>query len=194
MTRSNLTIKFDLPTDRQIAELLDLAKKFDQYKVLDKAVTVAANPIVRQARQDAPDGKKKGNSQKRSRAQIAGIKGPRTVDFPGKKWQSERRDKEGKIIKINWHIPLKSTIDRKIRKYQYSALAVIGPKRPEGNKVYFNVSKNGRDEWWWGTNKKRKYAAVHNFITAAFDKTRSEQLSKMRTKLRELIDKLMVIP
>lgn len=194
MSRSNLTIKFDLPTDRQIAELLDLAKKFDQYKVLDKAVTVAANPIVRQARQDAPDGKKKGNSQKRSRAQIAGIKGPRTVDFPGKKWQSERRDKEGKIIKINWHIPLKSTIDRKIRKYQYSALAVIGPKRPEGNKVYFNVSKNGRDEWWWGTNKKRKYAAVHNFITAAFDKTRSEQLSKMRTKLRELIDKLMVIP
>ncbi len=194
MTRSNLTIKFDLPTDRQIAELLDLAKKFDQYKVLDKAVTVAANPIVRQARQDAPDGKKKGNSQKRSRAQIAGIKGPRTVDFPGKKWQSERRDKEGNIIKINWHIPLKSTIDRKIRKYQYSALAVIGPKRPEGNKVYFNVSKNGRDEWWWGTNKKRKYAAVHNFITAAFDKTRSEQLSKMRTKLRELIDKLMVIP
>lgn len=194
MSKPNLTIKFDLPTDRQIAELLDLAKKFDQYKVLDKAVTVAANPIVRQARQDAPDGKKSGNSQKRSRAQIAGIKGPRTVDFPGKKWQSERRDKEGKIIKINWHIPLKSTIDRKIRKYQYSALAVIGPKRPEGNKVYFNVSKNGRDEWWWGTNKKRKYAAVHNFITAAFDKTRSEQLSKMRTKLRELIDKLMVIP
>jgi hypothetical protein len=70
------------------------------------------------------------------------------------------------------------------RKGQTRAFSIIGPKHPEGNKVWFNFPKSGsRRHVLWGNDTGRVYKAKSNFIKRAFDETRSQQLAAMKQAL-----------
>lgn len=161
---NNVDFKMDLPSDAELARMFDMVPKLEQYKVIDKAVTAAAAPVVKRARELAPRGTE-ADRKKRSRR------------------QAERAD---------WNYPLWKTIKRVIRKYANRyGLAVIGPEWPKGNKAYFFTSPKGRRIWYWGKDAGKTKATVRNWIVQAFDETKNEQLAAMKTSVQKSLDEVM---
>lgn len=186
-----LEIKFDLPTDRELERMLNLVPKFDRYKVLDQAVSVAGTPILRRAQQLAPDGNAKRQwSKRRAQPQREGRPGPMTIPWAGKRWKPEKGTDAGDTP-FRWKTPLKKTVSKRVKKYTSSAVVLVGPRRPEGNKVFFNAGPNGRQQWLWGRKQSKTIRAIEHFVKKAFDETKREQLGKMKARLRELIDQAM---
>jgi len=191
----SLRVTLKLPTDKELEAMLNMRKGVEKFKVLDTAVKYAAEPIVRRGKELCPDGTSfaptqfqagRGASLKRSKYQKHGIANPNRKPA-GKRWKPQVNGKA-----FRWDIRTKDTVERVVRKYRNISMAIIGPRWPDGNKINFNVSPNGREEWWWGTDKApQKYSTIRNFLVRASDETRREQLSKMKMKLTELIDRMM---
>lgn len=126
---------------------------------LDRAVKKAANIVSVRARQLAPDGDKSGT-----------------------------RKKQSKKTKAKWGGKLKRTIRVKLLKYERSSWAVVGPKSPEGNMAHFMQEKPRRLVLWGKATMVQKYRIERNWITRAFDETKSQQLSAMEASLKVDID------
>jgi len=182
---NTLDIKMDIPVDAELAKMLNMDDRIDRYKLFDKALGAATVPILRRAKQVCWDGKKTGNSAKRSYYQRYGI------EPPWAQWIKRGKSKQNRYGKIDWETQLKTTIKKVIRKYGRRGAAVIGPEWPKGNKAYFNAGKNGRDQWFWGDDQGRKVAAMRNFIVQAFDETKGEQQQLMKAQVKVVLDQLM---
>lgn len=163
MAKNSLDIKISLPSDEELRRMFDMVPKLEQYKVGDTAVKAATEAVIKRAQELAPRDRA-GHGKKRSKAQ---------------------RDK------ANWNVPLWKTIKRVIRKYQRGTVGVIGPEWPQGNKAYFNTSPKGRRVFYWGKDAGKTAAQIRNWIVDAFEQTRPQQLAAMKSKLTELIDKVM---
>lgn len=158
---NKLDIRIEMPSDDELKRMFDAVAVLDRYKIGDQVVKSGVDPIVRRARQLAPRDRS-GHGMKRSKNQKAAA---------------------------NWNYPLWKTIKRVIRKYQRGTLGVVGPEWPLGNKAYFNTSPGGREVYYWGKAAGKVAPQIRNWIMQAFEETRSEQLSIMKNKLRELMDK-----
>lgn len=152
-----------LPSDAQLRAMFDAVPILERHQVADKTVRAGAKPVVTRARQLSPRSSKTGSAKKRSKAQQASA---------------------------DWNTPLYKTIKQVVRKYSANAFAVVGPKWPEGNKAYFNTSPGGRKQVLWGKPTGKTIAAIRNWIVQAFDETKPQQLSAMKTKLRALMDEV----
>lgn len=127
----------------------------------DRAVQKAGTIVARRARQLAPNSRKSGSMFKMSHKSFA-------------KWPHHTRN----------------TIRTKVVKYPTNSVAIIGPKSPEGNAAHFGQEKPRRHVLW-GKRTGRMYRIVRNWITQAFDETKSEQQSAMKRSLQADIDKIM---
>jgi hypothetical protein len=157
---NGIDVKFDLPTDAEIERMFDMAGKLDRYKVADQVVRAAAQPVLQRARELCP---RQTGRDKRSLKQ-----------------RGEAR----------WNIPLWKTIKMVVRKYSYSSMSVIGPEWPTGNKAYFNTSPKGRVQVLWGKRTGKIVAQIRNWIVQAFDETKPAQTEAIKSKLRELCDRM----
>lgn len=155
----SITFKSNLPTDSEIATMFGTVGTFDRFKVGDKVVTAGTNPIVKRAKELAPQDTS-GHGKKRSKSQQA---------------------------KARWDIPLWKTVAKKISKGNVKTIGVVGPKWPDGNKAYFNTGPNGRRVFYWGKDAGKVKVQIRNWIVQAADETRGEQLDAMKSKLQEVM-------
>lgn len=158
------SVKIDIIGDEQVLALLERLPKLvvSGGGPLDRAVSAAAKIVAKRAEQLAPDSKSnpKGDSRK----------------------------KQSKKSRAAWAKKLKDTIRQRIIKYDTGTWAVVGPKNPEGNMAHFIQEKPRRHELWGRATAVQQYRATHNWITKAFDETKSEQLSAVQASLTADID------
>jgi hypothetical protein len=168
MAKNALTMSMKLPTDKELDRMLADAEFLRAFKVQAEAVEAASLVVRNRARQLAPRSKPQ-DRVRRSRKQKA------EAD-----WES---------------VPLNTTIDFVVRDYKKGSTGIIGPAYPHGNKAYFNQPRAGqRKQVLWGKMTRLKpYIAARNWIVQAFEETKSQQLSAMKTALRDAIDRLMKV-
>lgn len=128
---------------------------------MDRAVGKAGTVIAKRARQVAPNSKR-----------------------------SKTKDKQSVKAKKIWNKQVKNTIRSVVRRYPTTAVAVVGPKAPEGNAAHFGQEKE-RKHVLWGKDKGRQLRIARDWIVQAFDETKAEQEAAMRGSLQEDIDKVM---
>lgn len=136
---------------------------------LDRAVKAATSIIARRARRLAPDSSKTGTKLKQSQK-----KDPTT---------GQKQDK--------FPVQVKNTIRSKVILYPNGAWGIVGPKSPEGNAAHFMQEKPRRHVLWGKATAIKKFRIERNWITQAFDETKSEQLSAMEASLKRDIDENM---
>jgi len=72
------------------------------------------------------------------------------------------------------------------------SFSIVGPKHPFGNVAYFNSPKSGqRKHKLWGKDVGRVRKATRNWIVQAFDETRPQQLSAMKTALTKKVHEML---
>lgn len=157
-------VRIDVTGDEEVLAMLDRLPKLvvGAGGPLDRAVSKAAAIVARRARQLAPDSK-------------ANPKG-------------DSRKKQSKKSRKGWLKKLKTTIRQKIVKYDTTTWAVVGPKNPEGNMAHFMQTKPRPHVLWGKASAVQQYRAEKNWITQAFDETKSEQLSAVKASLAEDIE------
>lgn len=155
-------IKFQINGDAEIDALL--AK-------IPKLVVAAGGPL------DRAVGKAGTVIAKRAR-QIA----------PNSK-RSGTEKKQSAKSKAKWKDEVRRNIKSVVRKYSGVAVAVVGATHPEGNAAHF-MQEKPRKHVLWG-KKTVTYRIARNWITQAFDETKSEQQSAMATSLKDDLDKVM---
>jgi hypothetical protein len=157
-------IKIDITGEKEVMDLLDRLPKLVVLSggPMDRAVTAAAKIVAKRAKQLAPDSKKnpKGDSRK----------------------------KQSKKSRAGWPKKLREQIRHRILKYDTGTWAVVGPKNPEGNMAHFMQEKPRRHVLWGSRTAVAQYKADETWIVKAFDETKSEQLSAVKTSLKADID------
>lgn len=157
-------LKVSISGEEKILALLDQlpALVAAQGGPVDRAITQAGDLIVVRAKELAPDSKLTGS-----------------------------RNKQSKKSREIWSKKLRNTIRKKIVKYPKTTVAIVGPKSPEGNMAHFMQEDVRRHVLWGNENNVRTYRIQRNWITQAFDETRSEQLKVIEDVLRDEIDKVV---
>jgi hypothetical protein len=128
----------------------------------DKAVRKAGAIVRTRARQLVPRGRKTGT-----------------------------RKKQSKKSKAIWDRELHTQVASKVVRYPKHSVAVIGAKSPYGNHANFNQEKPRKLVLWGKATRVNPYRALRNWITQAFDETRSQQHTAMTQVLRKEIDENM---
>lgn len=129
---------------------------------LDNAVRKAGGVVAKRARQIAPDSRQTGS-----------------------------RDKQSAKSKKDWPEKLNKTIRTKVVKYEQTAVAVVGPKAPEGNMAHFMQEKGRRLVLWGKSTLIALYRINQNWITKAVDETKEDQRREIATSLKADLDKVM---
>ena len=101
------------------------------------------------------------------------------------------RDKQSAKARRTWSRKLSETIRSKVVKYPTTSVAIVGPKSPEGNMANFMQEKPRRLVLWGKATMTKPYRIARNWITQAFDETKSQQDTAIRQVLRQEIDKHM---
>jgi hypothetical protein len=157
-------VKIEIKGDQEIVALLERLPKLvvSAGGPMDRAVGKAATIVAKRARQIAPDSRKnaKGNP----------------------------RDKQSKKSKGIWGSKLKQKIKQKIIRYPTTAWAVVGAQNPHGNMAHFMQEKPRRHVLWGKATAVKQFRIERNWITQAFDETKSEQQSAMKSSLQADID------
>lgn len=128
---------------------------------IDRAVGKAGTVIARRARQLAPSSKESGSVEKQS-------------------------DKS----KAKWPEELRKNIKSVVRRYDNSALVVIGAVDPDGNVAHF-MRETPRRHVLWGKKVGDPYRIARNWITRAFDETKESQHAAVVASLKSDVDKVM---
>lgn len=129
---------------------------------MDRAVGKAGNVVAKRARALAPNSRKSGTKQKQSAK-----------------------------AKSIWNKQVRSMIRSVVRRYPQTALAVIGPKAPEGNAAHFGQEKPRKHVLWGKSTSLKPYRVARDWIVQAFDETKSEQLAALEQSLRSDMDGVM---
>lgn len=159
-----LDVRIDLPTDDEINKMFDAVPLLVKHDVLKATTKAGAAVVARKAKEYAPRGTEK-DRRKRSKSQLA---------------------------KANWNIRLHTTIRVVTRGGQRVAFSVVGPKHPEGNKVWFNQGRKGsRKHILWGKDVGRTYHNRANWIKRAFDESQPEQLRAMKEALTKKVKEML---
>jgi len=165
MAKNALSIKMKLPTDKELVTMFGNVDTLQRYKALDNATRAAGKVVEKRARALSPRSKE-SDRKKRSAKQRA------SAD-----WES---------------VPLHTTIKSVVRGYEVRSTTFIGPTFPHGNKAYFNQpTERQRKHVLWGKDTGRMYIAARNWMVQAFEETKEQQLSAMKTAIQAILDKVM---
>jgi hypothetical protein len=164
MSRSSSKVTVTTSGDKQLDQLLAALPQLIVATggPIDKAVSKAGTVVAKRARAIAPDSKKTKTKEKQS-AKSKGI----------------------------WTQQVRTLIRTVTRKYDTAAVAIVGPKNPEGNAAHFMQEKPRRLVLWGKTTRVALYRISRNWITQAFDETKEEQQAAMVSSLRDDLDRVM---
>lgn len=162
---NKLEFKHDLPSDAELAAMFDMVPKLERYQVGDKVTRAAGKIVLERVKQLTPRSSQTGTAKKRSGAQSKGA---------------------------DWAPPLWKGMSMAVRKYATSTWAWVGPRWRDGQKIYFIAEwkKQTRRAFYWG-RPGPVVRKMRNFIVQAFDETKTQQLSAMKSTLTSEIDKVM---
>lgn len=159
--RKSSQISFDIRGEQSVIDLLGRLPRLvlSEGGPIDRAVKAPLNIIAKRARQLAPDSRKTGTKEKQSAK-----------------------------TKAKWGSRLKANIRTKVIKYPNGAWGLAGAKSPEGNAAHFMQEKPRKHVLWGKATAIKKYRIERNWITQAFEETKSEQLFAMEASLKTDID------
>ena len=174
-----MKVKLSVSGDAELRAILDKMPKLVVASggPIDNAVTKGGQVVARRARQLAPDS--------RSRRRKSKATGLTETDYRGS------RQKQSKSARAIWSAKLKNVIRSVTRRYPATAVSVIGPKSPEGNMAHFMQEKGRRMVLWGKATMIGLYRIARNWITQAFDETKSAQHTAMLSSLRKDMDRVM---
>lgn len=153
-------IKIDLPSDAELVRMFNAVPQLERHDVMGATTAAGAKVVSAKARELAPRSTERDRN-KRSAKQKASA---------------------------NWNTQLHTTIAVVTRRGNTRAFSIVGPKHPDGNKVWFNFSRKGsRKHILWGRDTGRVYTNKTNFIKRAFDETRDAQLAAMKAALTKKV-------
>lgn len=157
-------IKLDFPSDAELDRMFAAVPKLEKYQVGDKVTAAGAQVVAKRAKQTTPRGQQADKD----------------------KWSQKTKQKR------QGEMPLWKAIRVVTRKYgNGKGYSVVGPKWPEGNKAYLFTAPHGRNIVLWGRRTGRVAQYVRNWIVRSFDETKSAQLTAIKAKLTELMDRVM---
>lgn len=131
---------------------------------MDRAVKQAAKIVADKAIELAPDGDKSGT-----------------------------RKKQSKKSRQIWTGKLRRLVRVKLIRYDNGgAWAVVGPKSLEGNMSHFQQEKGRRLVLWGKSTMVARYRIQRNWITKAFDETKTQQVAAMEASIKADIEALAV--
>lgn len=151
----------------QMKDLLAMLDKFPPLVLarggpLDNAVRKASNVIAKRARQLAPNSSKTGTKNKQS--------------------------KKSRAI---WSHQVRKMVRTKVFRKPQAAVGIVGPKAPEGNAAHFLQETPRKHVLWGKATRVKRLRIARNWITQAFDETKSQQFDAMAVSLRADMDKVM---
>lgn len=162
---AGLRMRMNLPNDREIAAMFDAVPLLKKHEVMSATTKAGAKVIVSKAKQIAPRGTQ-ADRDKRSKKQRASA---------------------------NWNIRLHTTVAMVTRGRYTRSFSIVGPRHPDGNKAYLNSPKSGsrRHVLWGNRTRVRQKKATRNWMMQAFDESRSQQLSAMKSALTKKVDEML---
>lgn len=164
---NRIDIKHNLPSDQGLARMFDAVPQLRKHDVMNAVLRSGSKVVVDRAKKEAPRGRPE-DRRKRSKSQRAQYD-----------WENP---------------PLWRTVTRVIRggkRAKRSAIAIIGPRFPDGNKAYFNQPRaKKRRHVLWGRDVGRTYIVARNWLAIAFDSTRAQQLSAMKSTMRTKLNEM----
>ena len=160
-------MEIKLPSDAEIKRMFDAVPALERYKVADAVVRAGVKPITDRARQLVPRGT-----------------------------AADRAKQSGKQRSAS-HVPLWKTVKAVVRtKRDAGAVAVTGPEftgsAGAGQKIYLIAEHKSdtRRVFYWGKDQGRTVQKIRNIMVQAAEETRSQQLSIMKSKLKEKMDEV----
>ena len=132
-----------------------------------------------------------GGPADRAVGKAAKVVAKRAVELAPDSDKTKSRDRQSKKTKAIWTGKLKRLIRTKVIKYERSSWAVVGPKSKEGNMSHFQQEKPRRLVLWGKATRVAQYRIERNWISQAFDETKSEQVSAMENSLQSDVEKLV---
>lgn len=163
---SKLEFKSDLPSDAELEAQWNMIPKLDRFAVGDKVTRAAGKIVLDRVKQLTPRSSQTGTAKKRAKTQRDGA---------------------------DWAPPLWKGMSMAVRKYATSTWAWVGPRWRDGQKIYFigEWKRQTRRQVLWGKVTGKVVRKLRNWIVQAFDETKSQQLSAMKSTLTTEIDKVM---
>lgn len=160
-----LDFKMQLPSDAELAAMLDMQPKLKRYELGDKTTRAAGKIVLDRVKQLTPRSSATGTAKKRSQKQRSSA---------------------------DWAPPLFKGMAMAVRKYATSTWAWVGPRWRDGQKIYFLAEwkKQTRRAVYWG-KPGPVVRKMRNFIVQAFDETKQQQLAAMKQVLTSETDKVM---
>jgi hypothetical protein len=170
-------LKVGFTIDLKSLEQIEKIPETMRFKALDKALAAAGEVVAQRARQVAPDGRRSGNSEKRSKKQAS---------------------------EANWERQLKDMIGYVIRKRTKGGQVIVGPIwQLGGSKSHFNygakVYEEGRVQYYWGKPgttyvrqgknytpiKATHFKQTRNFMKQALDETQDAAIQAFVNSLEQ---------
>lgn len=127
-----------------------------------------------------------GPTDKAVRAAGAIVRDRAKALAPDSKRTGSRAKQSAKAKRI-WTGKLRRLVRSRIRRYPKHSVAIIGPKNPEGNMAHFMKEQGRRHVLWGKATRVQQYRVARNWITQAFDETRTQQNAAMVASLKKSI-------
>jgi len=158
-----------LPSDAKLDRIFANVKTLHNYKVMDSAMRAGGKVVQQRARQLMPKSER-ADTQKR--------------------WKDGRIDTRREGEKS-----LKMSVTQRVDKLNWGASAIIGPKYPDGQKIYFMMQheKDTRDVVAWDKGYATTILKERNRLTQAFEEKKQAALAAAKVEAQKRIKDLMSV-
>lgn len=169
MAKAKIAFNAKLPTDAEASRLFADVPHLHKFKVMDKA-TRAGGKVI----------------QKRARALMP-------VSSPEDRF---KRWKDGQVdLSREGEKSLKMSITQRVDKLNWGAAALIGPKYPEGQKVYLAVEhkQDTRDVHAWDKGYVETILKHRNKLVQAYEEQKSQALLAVKREAQRQLKELFSV-
>lgn len=158
-----------LPTDAELNRIFADIKTLHKYGVMDKSTRAGAKVVQGRARELMPAS---------------------SPEDRFKRWKDGQRDTSREGEKS-----LKMTITQRVDKLDWGASAIIGPKYPDGQKIYLMMEhkEESRDVIAWDKGYAESILKERNKLTQAYEEKKAEALSAVKKEAQKQLSQLMSV-
>lgn len=169
MTKAKIAYNAQLPSDAELNRLFADVKTLHKFKVIDSAMRAGGKVVQKRARQLMP------------------VSSP---EDRFKRWKDGRIDTRREGEKS-----LKMSVVQRVDKLNWGASAIIGPKYPEGQKIYLMMEhkQDTRDVIAWDKGYVDFVIKKRNKLTQAFEEKKQAALAAAKVEAQKRIKDLMSV-
>lgn len=166
---AKIAFRATLPSDAELNRLFADTPTLHKYGVMDKAMRAGGKVVQARARELMP------TSDPEDRA---------------KRWKDGKRDENRDGEKS-----LKMSITQRVDKHNWGASAIIGPKYPEGQKIYLMMEhkQDTRKVNAWGRGEVKTILKERNKLTQAYEEKKQAALTAAKKEALKQLKELLSI-